>query len=266
MDPILDEIDKALKRKGLSAAAASKEAAGHYSLIKNMKASKAGGKRYSVETLEKLAEVLDLELYFGPRRPELDSEPVRIARMIQEQYGDVLAIANNAEQIAADFYANNPDALKHEREFELDGQHFATVARHEASAAAGGGHVNFDAPPIDHLAFSKTWLLQNGIQPGACVLINARGQSMEPSIYDGDLVMIDRRKRSIRNGRIYVYNDPGDGTRIKRLEVVPGHAIIVRSDNLDQKAFPPEYHTADAMNAIAENVIGEVVWSGHKWN
>ena len=68
MDPILSEIDKALKNKGLSAAAASKLAAGHYSLIKNMKSAKAEGKRYSVETLEKLAGVLDLELYFGPPR------------------------------------------------------------------------------------------------------------------------------------------------------------------------------------------------------
>lgn len=264
MDPILDEIDKALKRKGLSAAAASKEAAGHYSLIKNMKASKAGGKRYSVETLEKLAEVLDLELYFGPRRPELDSEPARIARMIQEQYGDVLAIANNAEQIAADFYANNPDALKHEREFELDGQRFATVARHDASAAAGGGYVNFDQPPVDHLAFSSSWLKQNGINAGSCSLINAFGKSMEPSIWDGDLIMIDHRKTDIKNRRIYVYNDPGNGTRVKRLEL-SADVIAVHSDNPDKQEFPTEYHTGDAMNAISQNIIGEVVWSGHKW-
>ncbi len=125
--------------------------------------------------------------------------------------------------------------------------------------------VNFDAPPIDHLAFSKSWLKQNGIQAGSCSLINATGKSMEPSIWDGDLIMIDRRKTEIRNQRVYVYNDPNDGTRVKRLEVVPGHTIIVRSDNPDQKQFPPEYHTGEAMNAISQNIIGEVVWSGHKW-
>lgn len=147
----------------------------------------------------------------------------------------------------------------------IDGRKFATVARHEAQAAAGGGYVNLDLPPIDHLAFSKTWLLQNGIQPSACVLINARGQSMEPSIYDGDLVMIDRRKRDIRSGRIYVYNHPGDGTRIKRLELVPNAAIIIRSDNPNQKEFAPEYITAESMNDISQNIVGEVIWSGHKW-
>lgn len=224
MDPILKTIDEALKKKGLSDAAASRMAVGHPSLIKNLRMPRSGEKRYNLPSLEKLAEVLDLELYFGPPR-DLTPPP----------------------------------------EVEVDGSRFATVARHDASASAGGGFVNFDEAPIDHLAFSKTWLTQNGIQPGASVLINARGQSMEPSIYDGDLVMIDRRKREVRNGRIYVYNDPADGTRVKRLEVVPGHAIIVRSDNPDQKEFPPEYHTGDAMNAIAQNIIGEVVWSGHKW-
>ena len=224
MDPILKTIDEALKKKGLSDAAASRMAVGHPSLIKNLRMPRSGEKRYNLPSLEKLAEVLDLELYFGPPR-DLTPPP----------------------------------------EVDVDGSRFATVARHDASASAGGGFVNFDEAPIDHLAFSKTWLVQNGIQPGASVLINARGQSMEPSIYDGDLVMIDRRKRGVRNGRIYVYNDPTDGTRVKRLEVVPGHAIIVRSDNPDQKEFPPEYHTGDAMNAIAQNIIGEVVWSGHKW-
>ena len=167
--------------------------------------------------------------------------------------------------LGLEFYIGPPREITPAPEVDLDGSRFATVARHDASASAGGGFVNFDEAPIDHLAFSKMWLMQNGIQPGASVLINARGQSMEPSIYDGDLVMIDRRKREVRNGRIYVYNDPADGTRVKRLEVVPGHAIIVRSDNPDQKEFPPEYHTRDAMNAIAQNIIGEVIWSGHKW-
>lgn len=88
---------------------------------------------------------------------------------------------------------------------------------------------------------------------------------MEPSICDGDLVMIDRNKREIHSGHIYVYNDPADGTRIKRLEVVPGHAIIIRSDNPNQLKFPTEHRTAEAMKPIAENIVGEVVWSGHKW-
>lgn len=265
MDSILDEIDKALQRKGLSAAAASKQAAGHYSLIKNMKSAKSKGKRYSVETLEKLAEVLDLELYFGPRRPELDSEPVRIAKMIQEQFGDALKVANNADKIAADFYRNNPDALEPNREFEVDGRRFTMVARNDASAAAGGGRINFDGEPADHLAFSNTWLEQSGIRATSCSLINALGKSMEPCIWDGDLIMIDHRKTEIRNHRIYVYNDVDQGTRVKRLELSNG-VLAVHSDNPDKQQYPSEYFSGHAINTISQNIVGEVVWSGHKWD
>ena len=68
MDPILLTIDDALKRKGLSDAAASKLAVGHPSLIKNLRMPREGEKRYNLPSLMKLAEVLDLEFYFGPPR------------------------------------------------------------------------------------------------------------------------------------------------------------------------------------------------------
>jgi hypothetical protein len=68
MDAILDTIDNALKRKGLTDAAASKLAVGHPALIKNLRMPRDGEKRYNLPSLMKLADVLDLELYFGPKR------------------------------------------------------------------------------------------------------------------------------------------------------------------------------------------------------
>ena len=68
MDAILDIIDDALKRKGLSDTAASRLAVGHPSLIKNLRMPREGEKRYNLPSLKRLAEVLDLELYFGPQR------------------------------------------------------------------------------------------------------------------------------------------------------------------------------------------------------
>lgn len=69
MDAILDTIDSALRQKGLSDAAASKLAVGHPALIKNLRMPRDGEKRYNLPALMKLAEVLDLEFYFGPKRP-----------------------------------------------------------------------------------------------------------------------------------------------------------------------------------------------------
>ena len=85
---------------------------------------------------------------------------------------------------------------------------------------------------------------------------------MEPSIHDGDLVMVDRHRREVRSGRIYVFNDGDDGLRIKRLELIPDIAVILRSDNPKSKT---EHRTGEAMNTIADSIVGEVVWSGHTW-
>ncbi|NVK84811.1 MAG: hypothetical protein HWE21_10855 [Cytophagia bacterium] len=168
-----------------------------------------------------------------------------------------------AEVLGIEFYFGPPRISADVT--SVDGERFATVPRYAVNAAAGGGHVNPDEEPIDHLAFSRDWMIQNGILPEKCILITAKGESMAPAISDGDLVMIDLRKTEIVSGKVYVYNDPNDGNRVKRLEVVPGAAIIVRSDNANGRQFAPEFHVGEEMNKISENVLGEVVWSGHTW-
>jgi phage repressor protein C with HTH and peptisase S24 domain len=194
MDVILDEIDKALKKKGLSPAAASKLAAGHFSLIKNMKASKAGGKRYSVETLEKLAEVLDLELYFGPRRDAEVPPP---------------------------------------EPFEIDGQEFAAIPRVAAEASAGPGALNGDVEVIGSMAFRRDWLREHGIKPGRALLVTVTGDSMKPSIHPGDLVLLDQARTEIVNGRPFIFVDADGETRLKRLHRLGRTALALVSDNPD---------------------------------
>lgn len=221
MDLILLEIDKALKRKGLSDAAASRLAVGHPSLLKNFRIPRGSTKRYNVDALQKLADVLDLEFYFGEPR-ETEAAP----------------------------------------ELELDQAVFSVVPRLDGHVAAGDGFINLEGEPVGHLAFTKDWLERTGVLPGSCFLISVRGDSMSPCIADGDLVMIDRRRQQIVDGKVYAFNDGENGTRIKRLEVIPETAIILRSDNV---TYEKEHRTGEEMNAIAQAIIGQVVWSSHKW-
>lgn len=189
----------------------------------------------------------------------------KIRSVIRQDHRRADPKVETAREICAaldlEFYIGPRRDLKSAPSTTVSGEQFATVARYDAAGAAGNGTINLDGPPIDHLAFSKRWLEQNGISAGDSILINVRGDSMEPSIYDGDLVMIDRRKTQIRSGRIYVFRE-GDSLRIKRLELIPDAAIILRSDN---PKYPPEHRVGPAMNTVSLGLIGEVVWSGHKW-
>lgn len=160
-----------------------------------------------------------------------------------------------------ELYLGEPRVAAQAPSVVIEGKLFDTVARYDAAGAAGDGLINLDEPPIDHLAFSKDWLAQRGISAGDSILITVSGDSMEPSLYDGDLVMIDRRKKHIRSGQIYAFRD-ADTLRIKRIEVIPGTALILRSDN---PKHPPDYRAAEAMNGISQNILGQIVWSGHTW-
>lgn len=148
---------------------------------------------------------------------------------------------------------------------EVGGETFAAVARYDARAAAGEGSINFDAPPADHLAFSRGWLEAQDIRASSAVLITVAGDSMAPTLHDGDLVMIDRSRTKLRSGHVYVFNDPENGTRLKRLEILKGAGIVIRSDNHDQEQHPPEFRAGPAADLIVQNLVGEVVWSAHTW-
>jgi phage repressor protein C with HTH and peptisase S24 domain len=69
MNEIIGIIEEALQRKGISASAASQEAAGNPALIKNLKNRRTErSRKHAFENLKSLADVLDLEFYFGPKR------------------------------------------------------------------------------------------------------------------------------------------------------------------------------------------------------
>lgn len=226
MDPILDEIDKALVRRGMTAAAASKLAAGHFSLIKNMKASKAAGKRYSVESLEKLADVLGLEFYFGPPR---EAGPVQ--------------------------------------HLTVDGTEYAHVPLHDAFLAAGAGACNGTEEVVDHLAFRREWLQRIGVSASTARLARVQGDSMQPSLWHGDMILIDTRtteppvrdrdQRDQRRSPIYALIDNGEA-RVKRIERPSPDQMLLISDNTD---YPPELRQGTDLKAIT--IIGKVAWWGH---
>ncbi|MBU2867110.1 S24 family peptidase [Pacificibacter marinus] len=223
MDPILETIDKALAVKGLSDAAASKLAVGHPSLIKNLRMPRQGEKRYNLPALMKLAGVLDLEFYFGPPR----------------ETGDV----------------SQPPAA--------DPEEFANIPLHEASLAAGAGAANGAEPVVDYLSFRRDWLRRIGTAPASAVLARVSGDSMEPTIWAGDMVLVDRSKTvvpvrtsSSKKGRSAIYAVLDDGhARVKRIERPSEDQILLLSDNPD---YTPEF-----ANPKTLSIIGKVMWWGH---
>ncbi|MET4130689.1 S24 family peptidase [Roseovarius sp. MBR-6] len=165
-----------------------------------------------------------------------------------------------AEALGLEFYLGPPRETGPVYDVSLDGSEYAAIRRIDARLAAGAGAVNDQVEHSDALAFRRDWLRERAISPDQACLLTVTGDSMAPTLHDGDLVMIDRRRREVRNRRVYALIDTDGHSRVKRLDLIPDQLLILTSDN---PAHPAETRQGDDMNRL--NILGEIVWSAHSW-
>lgn len=135
-----------------------------------------------------------------------------------------------------------------------DGE-FAIVTRYDVHVACGNGHIVYDEMPLDQgSAYRCDWLKSEGYYLRNLFTVQAVGESMEPSIYAGDALLVDRAQSSVQDGQVFLLRF-GDEVRVKRLYKRADGGIRVVSDNASK--FPEEVVTAKDMSHI--QIIGRVV-------
>jgi hypothetical protein len=126
------------------------------------------------------------------------------------------------------------------------------IPRLALGASAGPGAVAGEEVAQDRFRFSQRWLRTLGLDPGHLSVIEVAGDSMEPTLRDGDEILVDRSARPWRDGIHVVRID--DVLLVKRLEQGAAGTIRVISDN-------PAYANTDrARDDVV--VVGRVVWKG----
>ncbi len=143
---------------------------------------------------------------------------------------------------------------------EVRADYVAIPLYSEIRAAAGYGVVNGHAMADDALMFKEEWIRHElGARPQDLWLIRVHGDSMEPTLRAGDVILVDSRaSRPDREG-IYILR-LGDALLVKRLQVMPGRKIRVTSDNT---AFEPWMIDQEG-GGDDMAIIGRVVWSGRR--
>lgn len=115
-----------------------------------------------------------------------------------------------------------------------------------------GGGAYFDAPiKAEAMSFSKAWLAHfTSASPDNLFFAKGIGDSMQPTIYDGDIVLIDRsQKQPMMGDQIWAITQYGHGM-IKRLRPTEnGYKIL--SDN---QSVPPDTAMDGSMD-----IIGRVI-------
>lgn len=133
------------------------------------------------------------------------------------------------------------------------------VPRFDIGASAGHGAFAEGERPVAHLGFDQGFLRQlSPARPSDLSIIKVRGDSMFPTLADGDDIMVDRSASgaALRDG-IYVLRRD-DTLAVKRVAVHPGsRKLTISSDN---SAYP----TWPDCDPREVDVVGRVVWAGRR--
>lgn len=133
----------------------------------------------------------------------------------------------------------------------------ALVPQLELGYSMGGGSVFSEYRNTGFVPFQRDWL-RNLIRGSVSELFVARGEgdSMQPTLLDGDIVLIDTAQKDVRQqDRIWALSY-GELGMIKRVRRLPGGTYKLMSDNpavSDFEAADGELH-----------VVGRVIWIGRR--
>lgn len=138
------------------------------------------------------------------------------------------------------------------------GADLVAVPRLDVGASAGPGAVAGDERPQARMAFQAQWLRRVASSPDALSIIQVDGDSMVPTLGDGDEILVDRGDAAdrLRDG-IYVLRID-DALIVKRIALNPAsRRFAIRSDN-------PAYPSIPDCDPAAIDIIGRVVWAARR--
>lgn len=154
---------------------------------------------------------------------------------------------------------SSPEVARQEVEFERQARDMglALVPQLELGYSMGGGSVFSEYRHTGVVPFNREWL-RTIARGNLADLFVARGEgdSMSPTLLDGDVVLIDTGQRRVeQQDRIWALSY-GDLGMIKRVRRLPNGIYRVMSDN---PSVPPIDTSDDEMH-----VVGRVVWIGRR--
>ncbi len=134
---------------------------------------------------------------------------------------------------------------------------FVYVPRYDVRVGAGTGQVVESESLKGFLAFREDWIRSRlRRNPATLVVFEAYGDSMHPTIADGDIMLVDTSEERVRGPAIYVVL-AGNEAIVKRVELKIDGSLLVKSDN---PSYEPMILRGDQVAEL--RVLGKVVWTG----
>ncbi|HDR1420569.1 TPA: helix-turn-helix transcriptional regulator [Pasteurella multocida] len=120
--------------------------------------------------------------------------------------------------------------------------------------SAGFGAFNGDNQAPKKISIEKAWFHARHLKPKDCAMFLVNGDSMYPTLKDGEEIIVDRSKRELDEGKIFVINHQG-AMWVKKVRF-NFNGIDLISDN---STYNPISLTTEEANSLL--IIGQVVRS-----
>ena len=176
------------------------------------------------------------------------------SKRIEDDIGRMASAAGLSQALAAP----DADGRTPPRSFDLnDEPGYTGVLQLTARGSTGDGE---DTPHVEIrgvMAFKSAWLRANNLNQKHLDVIYANGHSMEPTINDGDVLLVDESRVEPKDGQIFAMQSESKGTIVKRLVKSDFDGWIIRSDN---PLYRDETLRDGEINEV--RIIGRVVWRG----
>lgn len=208
----------------------------------------------SAAQLAKSADIKPSFIYDVIHGKSTNPSVVKLARIADTMDIDITSLLGERQEPSGSLRKDEP----HKRKLQLDtqsGDDYVTISSILVEASMGGGTIVTTEERGKPYYFRREWIRDRlGVSAQDLRMIFVRGDSMEPSLCAGDMILIDITKKSPTPPGIFVLFD-GFGLVAKRLEFISNTnppAIRIISDNTQYSAYE---RTIDELH-----IIGRVVW------
>lgn len=145
-------------------------------------------------------------------------------------------------------------------QYHVSPQSYVVVPRFSIQVAFETDETFHCGQVVDHIAFKSDWILDvMRLDPKKIALVSIIGDSMEPTLKEGDLVLLDQRDQSMGNDAIYVMRRDEDLVA-KRLQRGFDGSVTIKNDNAAYEDIKISLAEAGQLS-----IVGRVVWVGARF-
>lgn len=125
-------------------------------------------------------------------------------------------------------------------------------AMFKLSAGVTGYEIEYENGESEPIFMARRWFDQHRYRPDRLLALRVTGRSMEPSLYEGDLVIVNLDDIELRDGRVFAANYEGELV-IKRLKR-DAQQWYLASDS------PDKLHYGDKRCSDGCGLLGRIVY------